>query len=463
MRCVLLALMFPTALSAATSEFCLEGSFDLGARYQGTRPASGETYPARWCVVTEDDSARVLFAASGRSNPDMEGRWTVAYLPPDTVRILNRGASPDIEFDGTDNLAEALSLRRLDPRRLRDELERDPDAVGPLEWSASERGLTFARSRAPMPLRGLVDVTWRWDWTEPDQPLASLSLDSDVVFLARGRWRDVPDAEAQSLWETAPDSETIAVVGSNWPARVDMRLVELADDVYVVTGVRTGFRHMVIDTAEGLVVADAPTGWLELHHIPPADLVPGLGISGLSEALVDFLREQLPGRPLFAVALTHFHDDHAGGARAFAAAGAALYAPRESAAFLAAALNRPDMPDDRLARKNARAEVTPVADALVLGDKPNRVRIVTMGANPHVDAMLGVWALDRGYFFVSDIHVPRSAATSPRAERAVTECWFAGWAVANLPPEVLVVNSHSDTASPVSRLAMYLESDLCKN
>ncbi len=463
MRFMLAALLFPTTLFAGVSEYCLEGSFDLGARYQGTRPAPGETYPARWCVVTEDDSARVLFDASGQSNPDMHDRWTVAYVPPDTVRILNRGASPDIEFEGTDNLAEAESLRRLDPRRLISELERDPDAANLLDWSANEHGLTYARSSAPMPLRGVVDVTWRWDWTEPERPLTTLSVDGEVVFLARGRWREVPDNEAESLWEPAAGSETVTVPGANWPSRVDMRLAELADDVYLVKGVRSGFQHMIVDTVEGLVVADAPTGWVELHHVPPADLVPGAGVSGLSGSLIDFLREQLPGRPVLAVALTHFHDDHAGGARAFAAAGAAIYAPAESAAFLEGALNRAGMPDDRLARKNARAEVTPVGDALTIGGSGNRARFVPMGANPHVDSMLGVWAVDRGYFFVSDVHVPRTDASSPRPGRAATECWFAGWAAANLPPEVVVVNSHSDVTTPVSRLAMYLESDLCKN
>jgi hypothetical protein len=84
-----------------------------------------------------------------------------------------------------------------------------------------------------------------------------------------------------------------------------------------------------------------------------------------------------------------------------------------------------------------------------------------MGPTPHVDSMLGVWALDKDYFFVSDIHVPRSDADTPREDRAITECWFAKWAVDNLPPEVRVANSHSATVTPVSRLAKYLESDLC--
>ena len=86
--CLLLALSVPGA--AATTEFCLDGSFDLGARMQGMLAETGERYPARWCVITEDDSSRVLLSISGHSNPDMEGDWSVAFIPPDVVRIINR-------------------------------------------------------------------------------------------------------------------------------------------------------------------------------------------------------------------------------------------------------------------------------------------------------------------------------------------------------------------------------------
>ena len=86
-----------------------------------------------------------------------------------------------------------------------------------------------------------------------------------------------------------------------------------------------------------------------------------------------------------------------------------------------------------------------------------------MGKNPHVTAMLGIWAVDRGYFFVSDVHVPGSDADAPTAARATTECWFARWATANLPPSTIVINSHSSARTPVSRLERYLDSDPCKH
>jgi hypothetical protein len=69
---------------------------------------------------------------------------------------------------------------------------------------------------------------------------------------------------------------------------------------------------------------------------------------------------------------------------------------------------------------------------------------------------------DAGYFFVSDLHVPNSDAAVPRSDRVRTECWFADWAVANLPEGTVVINSHSTPQTPVSRLEEYLQSDACR-
>ena len=444
------------------TEFCLEGEFDLGARYQGTRPEAGETYPTTWCVTTEKATSRVLFHGSGRSNPDMDGDFTVAYLPPDIVRIVNRDAPPDIEFQGTDNAVEARSVRRLDPRRLVEEYHDNSMALDGLDIELRDDQLLSVKTSATLPLRGEVNAVWRWDWADASRPRAELIVDGDTFFRATGRWRVLGEQEADALWEVTPGAQKVEVPGDRWPARINMELINLTDDVYLVRGVRTGFQHIVIETDVGLVVGDAPSGWIEFHRLPPVDMLPGLGVSGLSENFIDFLRQEFPGRPIGAVALTHFHDDHAGGARAFAAAGATIYTTAESAEFFASALNRDSMPEDRLSEFGGAAKISPVSDVVVIGKAPNRVKLVPIGAGPHSYAMLGVWALDRDYFFVSDIHVPRSDAEVPRAGRELTECWFAGWAAQNLPPDVRVVNSHSEQVTPVRRLAMYLQSPGCK-
>lgn len=437
--------LFVAAHDAAgeTSEFCLDGEVDLGARYQGFNAGAGEFYPAHWCVTTDDRSERVLLSLSGNSNPDMNGSWQVAFLPPDLVRIVNDGASPDVEFRTPGAAGEARRTRLLDPRHAA---------------TAGEPALAL-EATADLPLRGRVPVTWKWDSLNETHPRLEISVDGAVVFRGKGTRRALDPGEAQSLWEAHPAADPVQVPGDRWPARVAMELVSLDDDIYVVRGVRTGFHHMVVDTVAGLVIADAPAGWVELHQFPPTDLVPGLGISGLSERLIDFLAGKFPGKPLRAVALTHHHDDHAGGARAFAAAGALVYAPAEVAGFLETALNSDSMPPDRLAGAGAPVRVLPVADTITFDDADNPVRLINLGESPHVVSSLGVLA--NGYFFQSDLHVPNSDAPEPRAERALTECWFAGWAVENLAPDVVVINTHSTLETPVSRLARYLESPLC--
>jgi hypothetical protein len=445
-----LAAVLVFALSATghteTTEFCLDGEFDLGARYQGLAPESGEFYPARWCVTTDDESDRVLLSMSGNSNPDMAGGWSVAFIPPDLVRIVNAGSPPDVEFRTAKAAAEAERTRMLDPRLV------DPGG------RAQGEGM-WVKASADFPLRGNVPVTWHWTRPSSDTPKFSIEVDGDIMFRGTGAWRSLGEDEAAALWTATPGADPVEVPGDRWPARVAMELVNLADRIYVVQGVRTGFHHMVVDTEDGLVVADAPAGWVELQQFPPTDLVPGLGISGLSEQLIDFLAESFPGKPVRAVALTHHHDDHAGGARAFTAAGAAVYAPAEVSGFLGEALNSEAMPPDRLSESGGYVLVGPVADEVILDDPYVPVRLINMGPSPHVISSLGMLA--GGYFFQSDLHVPNSESDEPRADRIETECWFAEWAVANLPDDTVVINTHTLIQTPLSRLASYLKSDSC--
>jgi glyoxylase-like metal-dependent hydrolase (beta-lactamase superfamily II) len=427
---------------AQTTEFCLDGEFDLGARYQGLRPEAGEFYPARWCV-TSDESDRVLLGISGNSNPDMNSSWSVAFLPPDLVRIVNRSSPPDIEFRTDTATAEAKRARVLDPRHA----------------APPDEPVLIVQTLTDLPLRGRVPVEWRWRALHENSPRLEIAVDGVVMFRGTGTRRLLGADASAALWRATPGVEPVAVPGDRWPSRVNMELVKLTDSIFVVRGVRTGFHHMVVETAEGLVVADAPAGWVELHQFPPTDLVPGLGISGLSEGLVDFLAAEFPGQPIRAVVLTHHHDDHAGGARAFAAAGASVYAPAEVATFLETALNGESMPPDRLTEIGTPVRVLAVTDGITLEDDEVPVRLVNLGESPHVVSSLGVLA--GGYFFQSDLHVPSSDTPGPRAERALTECWFADWAVDNLSPDVIVINTHSTVETPVSRLARYLESPLC--
>ena len=469
----LAVLFLVNTAAAATTEFCLDGEFDLAARLQGWTHRPGEWTPMRWCVTTDDATARVLFSATGKSNPDIEGGWTVAFVPPDLVRIVNRESPPDVEFKGASASEEALRYRRIDPRRLAAEARNSPDWTYLSESGAAElpaagnvAGITVQladdrveriETMADLPLRGRTRVSWKWRWLDPDTPVVAIDVGGQPLFRGRGAWRELSADESDAVWQPTPAGKPVQAPAANWPSRINMHHVKVGRQTWLVRGVRTGFQHLVVDTADGLVVADAPAGWVEIQQLPPADLVPGKGISGLSEEFIDYLQAEFPERPIHAVVLTHAHDDHAGGARAFAAVGARVYAPAEATPFLATALNADTMPPDSLSDAG-RVSLFAVADRAAVSD---RVEVHAIGPGPHVSAALGVSVPDAGIFFVSDLHVPTSQLAIPRAERVETECWFAAWAVQHLPPGTRVANSHSAPVTPVSRLALYIDDPDC--
>lgn len=458
-------------VAETATEFCIEGRLNLGALSQGYG-LGNEWVPTRWCVVTEADSTRVAFTGTGKSNADLEGDWSVAYLPPDLVRIVNRDDPPDIEFHPTDNENEARAVRRLDPKRFLAELTANPDwrevsqgvdryrlpgADHPVDVRIEDERLAAVELTADMAIHGTTAFTWRWTWRGENAVDVRFNMPGATLLEGEGRWRSLDAAAAEAAFARTPGAEPVEVPGEHWPARIDMRLQPLSGKTYLVRGVRTGFQHLVVDTGDGLVVGDAPAGWLEYHHIPPSELVPGLGTRGLSERLIDFLEQQFPGQAIAAVAVTHFHGDHAGGAAAFMDAGADVYAPPETTGWLRGQLAGARQAG---ARDEARGEWIAVNGPTPLAG--GEVRLLRIGENPHSFEMLGLLAVDDGYFFVSDIHVPNSEDPVPRDGRARTECAFAGWAVAHLADDVIVVNSHSTPQTPVSRLAAYLESDACR-
>lgn len=87
----------------------------------------------------------------------------------------------------------------------------------------------------------------------------------------------------------------------------------LSPNVYYLTG---GSHHtMVVGQSNGIVVIEGPL------------------YEARSQAVIDWIKVNLPGKPITHVVSTHFHSDHASGLRTFVAAGATIVAGAAAAPF----------------------------------------------------------------------------------------------------------------------------------
>lgn len=183
-------------------------------------------------------------------------------------------------------------------------------------------------------------------------------------------------------------------------------LTEVAKGIYHVTG--SSHHSMAIEMKDHLIVVEAPL------------------FEERSVAVIKALEEKFPGKPIKYVVMTHFHIDHSGGIRAYAAKGATILAPDSIVPFLKTVLARPKTirPDSLSKAGKAAANVEGVADTKSLTDGERTVELRQVD-NPHVKGMLVAYLPKEKVLFVSDLFTPGAPADpNPNAAalfKAVTD------------------------------------------
>jgi glyoxylase-like metal-dependent hydrolase (beta-lactamase superfamily II) len=166
-----------------------------------------------------------------------------------------------------------------------------------------------------------------------------------------------------------------------------LRLQEIAPGVQLVQG--GTHNSLVVEMSDHLIVIDAPI------------------TDAQSLWLVGQTRARFPGKPIRWLALTHHHNDHAGGLRGILAEGATLVVGQGAGAHfrrvLEAPMTRnPDMP----ARSFHMTPILEVPESHVMSDARGRQVIVYVMENPHAKGMLLGWVPDAKLGFVTDVWTP---------------------------------------------------------
>jgi len=138
-----------------------------------------------------------------------------------------------------------------------------------------------------------------------------------------------------------------------------------------------------------LVVVDAPYGDLQSNQV------------------IKLAKDKYPGKPIKYLVLSHHHNDHSGGTRAFVAEGAEVIVPAPGKAHFDRTLKMAHtiVPDvEQKARKTAK--VTEVKDTRSLKDDNEEIRLMNI-PNPHVNGYLLVHLVKANVVYVTDLISPR--------------------------------------------------------
>jgi glyoxylase-like metal-dependent hydrolase (beta-lactamase superfamily II) len=198
--------------------------------------------------------------------------------------------------------------------------------------------------------------------------------------------------------------------------------VELKPGVWHLLG--ASHNTMVVEQEAGVVVIEAPL------------------YAARSQAILAWIKQQFPSKPVTHLVATHHHDDHSGGFRDFVAAGAQLVVGQEGVNFFEKSARAPrTVEPDALAQSPKPPRIIPVASgsSLTLKDAARPVTIYGL-SNTHAADL--VMAVAEGVAFVSDAYNPGQFVDDYQSRQLRDEV------KARDIPVDLYAGGHGSTATP---------------
>ena len=201
--------------------------------------------------------------------------------------------------------------------------------------------------------------------------------------------------------EILSQPETGERIVSQWPMRrlvmgvnyldfgreQKIEIVDAGKGIYHIKG--SDHHTLAIEMKDHVVVVEAP--FFEERSI----------------AVIKAIEDKIPGKPIKYLVLTHFHIDHTGGTRAFAAKGATIVTQEGNVEFVKAMLARPKTvrPDSFAKAGTVMPNVEGFKGVKTLTDGDRTIELREI-ANPHANGMLVVYLPKEKFLFESDLFTP---------------------------------------------------------
>jgi glyoxylase-like metal-dependent hydrolase (beta-lactamase superfamily II) len=190
-----------------------------------------------------------------------------------------------------------------------------------------------------------------------------------------------------SEFEKVPPQETHALA-----------MNQISPDVYHVRGVSGSSNAFVIAFDKFIVVVDAPRSRLT---------------GGASEALIENIKQTLPGKPIQYLVITTHSYDHSAGLRAFVAEGATIITTPGNQRYVEKLTEQQfTIVPDALAKKPRPAVIEIMRNKKhVLSDANHKVELYDFGPNPIADEIIVVYLPKEKILYQTDLINPGYAGT----------------------------------------------------
>lgn len=188
----------------------------------------------------------------------------------------------------------------------------------------------------------------------------------------------------------APES-----VAAGTPA-ITVAVNKLADGVFYLTG---GTHHSVaIEQKDHVVLVEAPQS------------------EARAQAVIDKVKETIPGKPIKYVVNSHAHFDHASGLRTLVAEGATIVTHQGNVGYYKKVWAAPrTLNQDRLAQAPKAARFESFTGKHVLSDGQRRIEVYPIAGNTHNDAFALVYLPTEKILIEGDAYTPLAPNAKPPA------------------------------------------------